>query len=112
YRLYSALHAPAAADGSKEELVPEDELPEQFVTALELKVRDHVNMLKVVQPYIDTSISKTVNIPADYPFEDFAELYLDAWKAGLKGLATFRPNLVTGSVLSTNDEKSQEENQP
>ena len=52
---------------------------------------------------IDTAISKTVNVPADYPYEDFKDLYLQAWKAGLKGLATFRPNPVTGSVLSVED---------
>ena len=44
--------------------------------------------------------SKTVNVPADYPYEDFQDLYLSAWKSGLKGLATYRPNTVLGSVLS------------
>jgi ribonucleoside-diphosphate reductase alpha chain len=57
-------------------------------------------MLQAVQPFIDTAISKTVNVPADYPFEDFRDLYSDAWRAGLKGLATYRPNTVLGSVLS------------
>ena len=56
-------------------------------------------MLSAVQPFIDTSISKTVNVPADYPFDDFKDLYLEAWKAGLKGLATYRPNTVLGAVL-------------
>ena len=49
------------------------------------------------RPYIDTSISKTVNVPADYPYEDFQDLYMSAWKSGLKGLATYRPNSVLGS---------------
>lgn len=102
------------ADGSHKEYVVEDHayrmyrelggdtenLPKQFVSALEMSVADHVGMLKVVQPYVDTSISKTVNIPADYPFEGFADLYLVAWKAGLKGLSTYRPNAVLGAVLS------------
>lgn len=102
------------ADGSHKEYVVEDyayrmcreaggdtgKLPEAFVSALELSVADHVGMLEVVQPYVDTSISKTVNIPADYPFEDFADLYLVAWKGGLKGLSTYRPNSVLGAVLS------------
>ena len=57
-------------------------------------------MLVAVQPFIDSSISKTVNVPADYPFEAFRGLYMQAWKAGLKGLATYRPNAVTGAVLS------------
>ncbi len=61
---------------------------------------DHMRMLEAVQPYIDTSISKTVNVPEDYPYEAFRNLYLEAWKAGLKGLATYRPNSVLGAVLS------------
>ncbi|MDD5034442.1 MAG: adenosylcobalamin-dependent ribonucleoside-diphosphate reductase [Methylococcaceae bacterium] len=76
-----------------------ENLPEQWVTALEISAMDHMRMLQAVQPYIDSSISKTVNVPAVYPFEDFKNLYLEAWKAGLKGLATYRPNAVTGQVL-------------
>ena len=57
-------------------------------------------MVAAVAPYIDTSISKTVNVPADYPYEDFQDLYMQAWKSKLKGLATYRPNSVLGSVLS------------
>jgi ribonucleoside-diphosphate reductase alpha chain len=59
-----------------------------------------MKMCAVVAPFIDTAISKTVNVPADYPFDEFQNLYTDAWKAGLKGIATFRPNYVLGSVLS------------
>ena len=72
-----------------------------FVTALEMSAQAHASMVAAVAPYIDTSISKTVNVPADYPYADFQDLYLEAWKAGLKGLATYRPNSVLGSVLST-----------
>ena len=75
-------------------------LPRSFVSALEMSAEDHMLMLKAVQPYVDSSISKTVNVPADYPYEKFQSLYVDGWKAGLKGLATYRPNAVTGSVLS------------
>ena len=71
-----------------------------FVTALELKAADHAAMVAAVAPCIDTAISKTVNVPADYPYEDFQDLYRQAWAAGLKGLATYRPNSVLGSVLS------------
>ena len=74
-------------------------LPLAFVTALEISALDHMRMLQAVQPFIDSSISKTVNVPAEYPFEDFKDLYLEGWKAGLKGLATYRPNAVMGSVL-------------
>ena len=71
-----------------------------FITALELCATDHVAMVAAVAPCIDTAISKTVNVPADYPYADFKDLYLQAWQAGIKGLATFRPNPVTGAVLS------------
>ena len=63
-----------------------------FITALELSATDHVAMVAAVAPCIDTAISKTVNVPADYPYADFGDLYLKAWQAGIKGLATFRPN--------------------
>ncbi|MBU3625843.1 adenosylcobalamin-dependent ribonucleoside-diphosphate reductase [Polynucleobacter sp. JS-Safj-400b-B2] len=75
-------------------------LPPAFVSALEMSVNDHLAMMKAIQPYIDTSLSKTVNIPADYPYEDFKSVYMQAWKAGLKGCATYRPNNILGSVLS------------
>ncbi|MDE3010989.1 MAG: adenosylcobalamin-dependent ribonucleoside-diphosphate reductase [Pseudomonadota bacterium] len=74
-------------------------LPEAFVTALELQALDHLYMVAAVQPYVDTAISKTVNVPADYPFDAFKELYREAWRQGLKGITTYRPNAVVGSVL-------------
>jgi ribonucleoside-diphosphate reductase alpha chain len=77
-----------------------ESLPPYFVTALELSARAHEQMVAAVAPYIDTSISKTVNVPEDYPYGEFQDLYLHAWKSGLKGLATYRPNKVLGSVLS------------
>ena len=75
-------------------------LTEAFVTALEMSAQDHAAMVAAVAPFIDTSISKTVNVPVDYPYEDFQGLYLQAWQQGLKGLATYRPNSVLGAVLS------------
>ncbi len=89
YRLYKAMHGDEAP------------LPDCFVSALELSASEHVAMMRCVQPFIDTSISKTVNIPADYPFEDFKHLYMECWEAGLKGCATYRPNDTLGAVLST-----------
>jgi ribonucleoside-diphosphate reductase alpha chain len=77
-----------------------DSLPPYFVTALEISARAHEQMVAAVAPYIDTSISKTVNVPEDYPYGEFQDLYFHAWKSGLKGLATYRPNKVLGSVLS------------
>ena len=75
-------------------------LPPYFVSALEMGVDGHLGMMAAVQPFIDTSISKTVNVPAAYPFDDFKDLYLKAWSGGLKGLATYRPNDILGAVLS------------
>ena len=75
-------------------------LPSYFVTALEISAKAHKDMVAAVAPYVDTSISKTVNVPEDYPYADFESLYMSAWKAGLKGLATYRPNKVLGAVLS------------
>jgi len=82
----------------------ESPLPQAFVNALELSAEQHAAMVGAVAPYVDTAISKTVNVPADYPFEQFRGLYRQAWKLGLKGLATYRPNAVLGSVLSTQPE--------
>ena len=96
YRLYHALHGQDA------------KLPEYFVSALEMSAADHVGMMQAVQPFIDTSISKTVNIPADYPYEDFKDLYHHAWRAGLKGLATYRPNSILGAVLEATPAKKEE----
>ncbi|TDV26703.1 ribonucleoside-diphosphate reductase class II [Paraburkholderia caballeronis] len=74
-------------------------LPDYFVSALDMTAQEHVAMMAAVQPFVDTSISKTVNVPADYPFDAFEGLYLDAWRRGLKGLATYRPNETLGAVL-------------
>ena len=81
-----------------------DKLPDYFISALELSASDHIAMMEAVQPFVDTAISKTVNIPADYPYEDFKLLYNKAWAADLKGMATYRPNNILGSVLSTTPE--------
>ena len=81
-------------------------LPEAFVSALEISAAAHEEMVAAVAPYIDTSISKTVNVPEDYPYADFEGLYLKAWKSGLKGLATYRPNKVLGAVLTPDSAKA------
>ena len=102
------------ADGTHEEFRVEDhawrvyrhlygedaKLPDYFVTALEISADAHQAMVAAVAPYIDTSISKTVNVAEDYPYAEFEGLYMKAWKAGLKGLATYRPNTVLGAVLT------------
>ena len=96
YRLYRALNGPDAP------------LPPYFVTALEMSAADHLEMVAAVAPYIDTAISKTVNVPEDYPFDDFKHLYLDAWKRGLKGITTYRPNNVIGAVLVAEGTKKED----
>ncbi|KAF0102981.1 MAG: ribonucleoside-diphosphate reductase alpha chain [bacterium] len=83
-----------------------ENLPAGFVTALEISALAHMNMVAVVAPFVDSAISKTVNVPETYPFGDFQELYTAAWKAGLKGITTYRPNAVLGSVLSVEPEKA------
>jgi len=89
WRLYKHLKGDDAA------------LTPAFVTALEMSAQAHAEMVASVAPFIDTAISKTVNVPVDYPYADFEDLYQQAWSLGLKGLATYRPNAVVGSVLST-----------
>lgn len=74
-------------------------LPAAFVRAHEVHPHDHLAMQAALQPCVDSAISKTINIPEDYPFEDFRDLYLLAWEQGLKGCTTYRPNPVTGAVL-------------
>ncbi len=71
-----------------------------FVTAQTLTPADHLRMQAAAQEVVDSSISKTVNCPEDIAFEDFADVYVEGWKLGCKGLTTYRPNAVTGSVLS------------
>ncbi|MGP1517303.1 MAG: adenosylcobalamin-dependent ribonucleoside-diphosphate reductase [Ottowia sp.] len=89
-----------------------EQLPEYFVNALAMTAEEHIAMMEAVQPFIDTSISKTVNVPADYPYDDFKDLYAKAWKARLKGLATYRPNSIIGSVLETTPAPKKEEPAP
>jgi ribonucleoside-diphosphate reductase alpha chain len=74
--------------------------PELFVSAQTLSPSDHLTMQAAAQALIDSSISKTVNCPEDISFKDFAGIYVDAYRRGCKGLTTYRPNAVTGSVLS------------
>ena len=86
-------------------------LPPWFVTALELSASAHEEMVAAVAPFVDTSISKTVNVPEDYPYGEFQDLYFKAWKSGLKGLATYRPNSVLGSILSVDKPAEKEKPQ-
>ncbi len=75
-------------------------LPEYFVSAQTLAPMDHVRMQAAAQRWVDSSISKTINCPEDISFDAFQDVYLAAWDMGCKGCTTYRPNAVTGSVLS------------
>ena len=81
-------------------------LPDYFVNAQTLAPLDHVRMQAAAQKWIDSSISKTINCPEDISFDDFKDVYMAAWDQGCKGCTTYRPNDVTGSVLSVSETTS------
>lgn len=85
--------------------------PSPFVTALEMSVDDHVRMLSIIAKYTDMSVSKTINVPTEYPFEDVKEIYMECWQLGCKGCTIFRPNEIRQGVLiaPTNKETKNEE---
>ncbi|MFS4582368.1 adenosylcobalamin-dependent ribonucleoside-diphosphate reductase [Phaeobacter sp. C3_T13_0] len=79
------------------------ELPDYFVNAQTLPPSDHVKMQAAAQKWIDSSISKTINCPEDISFDSFKDVYMQAWDLGCKGCTTYRPNDVTGSVLTVSE---------
>ena len=86
------------------------QLPDYFASAQNLTPSDHVKMQAAAQKWVDSSISKTINCPEDISFDDFKEVYMQAYDTGCKGCTTYRPNEVTGSVLSVaSEEKSKSE---
>ena len=80
-------------------------LPEHFVNAQTLQPMDHVKMQAAAQKWVDSSISKTINCAEDIGFEAFKDVYMEAYETGCKGCTTYRPNDVTGSVLTVAEEK-------
>lgn len=84
-------------------------LPDYFVNAQTLSPQEHVKMQAAAQKWVDSSISKTINCPEDISFEEFKDVYMQAWDQGCKGCTTYRPNAVTGSVLSVAEEKPKAE---
>ena len=90
WRLWRSLHGREA-------------LPDYFVTAMELDPIHHLAMQSALQPYVDSAISKTVNVPGDYDFESFQTLYSEAYSLGLKGCTAFRPTPLTGAVLAMSE---------
>ncbi|SHJ63935.1 ribonucleoside-diphosphate reductase class II [Palleronia salina] len=79
------------------------DLPDHFVSAQTLDPMDHVRMQAAAQKWVDSSISKTINCPEDISFEAFKDVYMQAYETGCKGCTTYRPNAVTGSVLSVSE---------
>jgi ribonucleoside-diphosphate reductase alpha chain len=79
------------------------DLPDYFVNAQTLAPLDHVKMQAAAQKWVDSSISKTINCPEDISFDDFQDVYMQAYETGCKGCTTYRPNDVTGSVLSVSE---------
>ena len=80
-------------------------LPDHFVNAQTLPPLDHVRMQAAAQKWVDSSISKTINCPEEISFEAFKDVYMAAWDQGCKGCTTYRPNAVTGSVLSVSEKE-------
>jgi ribonucleoside-diphosphate reductase alpha chain len=102
---YRTLVNPAAMPYSEE---PEERLPDYFVTAETITPNEHVAIQAAAQKWIDSSISKTANVPTDYPYEDFKDIYLFAWEQGLKGCTTFRfnPEAFQGVLVTDKDLES------
>lgn len=84
------------------------ELPHYLATTDNIKVHEHIEVQSVAQKWIDSSVSKTCNVPTDYDYDDFKNAYLTAWKRGLKGFTTFRfnPNFSVGVLTRDSDLKN------
>jgi len=100
---YNKYNLEDAAQRLWQQLQPGTAPPDYFVSAADISPSDHLNMEASIQPYVDNSISKTINLSPDFPFEDFQSLYATAYDKGLKGCTTFRQNPVTGAVLTSAD---------
>jgi ribonucleoside-diphosphate reductase alpha chain len=100
YKIYKEMHPDATPDN----------LPEYMVTTDNVTPREHIDMQAALQPYVDSSISKTINVPTEYPFEDFKDIYMYAYEKGLKGCTTFRPSeKMPGILVRHDDEKKKAE---
>ena len=101
---YRALVNPDAAPGGR----GDNALPEHFVTADDVAPAEHVAIQAAAQKWVDSSISKTANVPTDYPYEKFKDIYMEAWRSGLKGCTTFRfnPEKLGGVLVREEDLKN------
>lgn len=101
----SILHFSVMAYSHKlwQELSQQNSLPPAWIDAQTLQPESHLQIQAAVQPYIDNAISKTINIPVDFPFKKLNRVYTRAYELGLKGCTIYRPNPITGSILSATD---------
>jgi ribonucleoside-diphosphate reductase alpha chain len=99
---YRELINPQAMPDSKN---PEEKLPDNFITSEDITPKQHVDIQAAAQKWIDSSISKTANVPSDYPYEDFQDIYMYAYDQGLKGCTTFRynPEAFQGVLVKDKD---------
>ena len=93
----------------KIDILDDKKLPEYFITTDNIDPTEHLAIQSALQKYIDSSISKTINVPGDYPFEKFKDIYLLAHEKGLKGCTTFRPSEHISGILVRKDEKKKKE---
>ncbi len=102
---YRQLVNPRAMPGSDN---PDEQLPEYFTTAEDVKPTEHVDVQAAAQKWVDSSISKTANVPTDFPYEDFKDIYMYAYEKGLKGCTTFRfnPEAFQGVLVTEKDLKN------
>lgn len=88
----------------------ENQLPSYFVSSSDISPEEHLNIQEALQKYVDSSISKTINVPTDYPYEKFKDIYLTAYDKGLKGCTTFRPSEhIMGVLVNPDEEKKKKE---
>jgi ribonucleoside-diphosphate reductase alpha chain len=105
---YREIINPKAIPMATKDATSEQKLPEYFITADDIDPRAHVDIQAAAQRWVDSSISKTANVPTDYPYDDFKEIYLYAYEQGLKGCTTFRfnPEAFQGVLVKEQDLKN------
>lgn len=107
------VYTPIVERYMKEHNIEDDaDLPDFFVTAQTLNYKDRIAMQSAWQKHIDASISSTVNVPHEFTIEDIENLYLDAWKAGLKGITIFRDRCKRAGIFTITTTEEKEENKP
>lgn len=99
-----------AKENFSEEKLKEYEEKKVFVTTEDLSVDDHINTLKIIAKYTDLNSSKTINVPKEYAYDDFKDVYMEAWKSGIKGITTYRAGTMA-SVLEKKKEAKEQRNE-